>query len=292
MSNHLTFSTDKIDVCINNYEVYTFNYKGWNISDNYIHNEKDPTRSHYEIILTSHNIVDEEDLYHSRNIGQGIIELITHLIPICGLPSLKAPKYKDFSDDISIFDFKSSPQGWRSNYYDILQQIKTDGGTKLFVNIDFLGICRCSITEKSPLKEICYLIEKFASVNEEVKYLIFLLNSILNSSDINMFMLIGKALEIIDAMYPYKRNHGKKDKRIEVYFPELSDIFHSISIKDLIKLSNNRKEIRHYIKNKDMIMSHESLSKEGRISFFNCSTSLILNVIRDKYGLPHINCYK
>ena len=53
-------------------------------------------------------------------------------------------------------------------------------------------------------------------------------------------------------------------------------------------LCNNRKETRHYIKDKIRLIPHESLSKEEGLLLFKFSTNLIMNVIRDKLELPHI----
>jgi len=93
-----------------------------------------------------------------------------------------------------------------------------------------------------------------------------------------------KALEIINAMYPMET---RTDKRIEEYFPELSSVFNGYTINDLINLSNNRKEARHFIKDKTKILSHESLNKKERILMYRCANCLLTNVIREKFGLSH-----
>ena len=79
----------------------------------------------------------------------------------------------------------------------------------------------------------------------------------------------------------------KTDRRIIQYFPELSNVFGSYTIKDLIYLSNYRKETRHYIKDKTKVISHDSLNKEERILMYRCSTCLLTNAIREKLGLSH-----
>lgn len=286
MRYSLSYTTDFIDVCINNYEKYEFNFAGWIVSDRYEHFEKNPRWSRYKISITSNDIFNEETLNDFSIKAQGILDLITPLLPVCGLPPLNSPKYVDFLKDQSIFDFKSSPQGWNSDYKEVLDQIKKDKGTKTFFNIEFMGVSRYSTIEDSPLMDLEFMLKNYYNLDEEVKFLIFLHYTIQTSADINIFMLIGKALEIVNALYPYNRNFGKEDNRIEESFPELSRLFGNVTIKDLISLSNNRKETRHYI-NKGDNKPHESLSSEERKTLYKCSIYLLMNVIRGKYGLPH-----
>lgn len=285
MSHQLTFTTDPIDVCINNYEPYSFNYDGWTVSDKYFHNKKNNRGSYYKIVITSPSFFNEEMLNNYVIIGQDIINLITPLIPVCGIPSLNYPKFKDFLKDQIIIDPKSSPQGWSSDYNDVLEQIKDEKGEKMHVSYEFMGICRFSTIDYTPLKDLHLMLDKYDTLPENVRFLIFLNYSILTSDNFNVFMLIGKALEIINAMYPFKHNHGKEDKRIEEYYPELLNVFNGITIRNLINLSNSRKETRHYIKDKNQLTSHDSLSSEERKDLFRCSTYLMLNVIRNNFGL-------
>lgn len=285
MSINLTFTTDTMDVCIKNYEPYSFEYNGWIVSDHYVYNEINPRGSYYSIIVSSqHSIFNEEDLNEDRYLGQGVLDLITSLIPICGLPPLNNPKYNDFLDSTFIFDYRSEPQGWKTNYHEIEHLFEAEKQSKMKVSIKYIGVFKYSIIEKSPLKELEFMMNNYMSIQDDTKFLVFLNNSILMSDDINVFMLIGKALEIINAMYPYDNRHGKDDKRIIELFPELIDVFQGITIKELMSFSNNRKETRHFV-NKRSKQPHDSLSSEERIQLFKCTTSLIINVVREKFGL-------
>ena len=285
MTNHyLSFSTDSMDVCINNYEPYRFNHNGWTVSDNYVHNEKNTRWSQYSIIVTKPNIINENQLYDYRMEGQEIVDLVTSLIPLCGLPPLNGPKYQDFANDSSIFDYKSSPIGWRTNFNEMREMFEAAKLPQIKVSFTFMGISRYSVIDKSPLEELELMMREYRNAQDEIKFLLYLYNSILAATNYNVYMLIGKALEIINAMCPMEE---RKDRRIEVYFPELSSVFSDYTIKELINLSNNRKEARHYIKDKTNIISHESLNKKERIMMYRCSTCLLLNVIREKLGLSH-----
>lgn len=284
MSHQLTFTTDSIDVCINNYEPYSFEYDGWTVSDKYVHNDKNNRGSYYNIVITSPSFYKEEMLNNYVIIGQDIINLITPLIPVCGIPSLNYPKFRNFLKDQNIIDPKSSPQGWSSDYNNVLEQIKAEKGETIHVSYEFMGICRFSTIKNTPLKDLHLMLDKYDNLPEDVRFLLFLNYSILTSDNFNVFMLIGKALEIINAMYPFQHNHGKPDKRIEEYFPELIDTFQGITIKNLMDLSNNRQETRHFL-DKKKHLPHECLTRDERINLYRCSTCLMLNVLRVKFGL-------
>lgn len=284
-NHHLSFSSDSINVRIKNYEPYRFNHNGWTVSDNYIHDEKKLLWPNYSIIAISPSIRNEEELYDYRNEGQIIVDMVTSLIPLCGLPSLNSPKYQDFEKDIFLCDYKNSPMGWRTNYNEMKNEFEAISQQHIKARISALEIFRYSNIEKSPLEEMELMMNKYKDISVTIKYLLYLYNSILCATSLNVYMLIGKALEIINALYP---KNSRKDKRIERYFPKLSNVFNDYTIEYLIYLSNNRKETRHYVKDKTNVISHDSLNKKERIMMYKCSTCLLLNVIREKFGLPHL----
>ena len=286
MNNKLVYTSDSMNVFIKNYVEYKFMYYNWIVSDKYVFNEKSPRHSKYTILVTSQIIKDEQELCNYASNGREIANKITSFIPLCGLPSLISKGNHDFLTNSSIIVFESAPYGWKTNYREIRKELTTSHNNEIYMEIDCLGVTGYSILDNSPMKELQIIMRKYKEIREEVKYLIFLNDSILSSTNSNIFMLMGKALEIINAMYPLET---KKDRRIEEHFPEVSNIFNGYTIKDLFNLSNNRKETRHYIKDKAQIVSHESLNEEERIMMYKCTTCLLLNVIRDKLGLPHVS---
>ncbi len=285
MTADLIFTSAPIEVRITNYVKHTFRYNDWVISDKYVPHEGHPSLCKYSIIVTKNGIVDEEMLYKFRTEGQDVINLITSLIPFCKLPSLNRSKYLDFENNISLIDYKIPPKGWKTNYIEIKEKFEAVKNSILKVTISSLGLCKHHTIEDSPLEELELMMKRYDSVPENVKYLIYLNYSILTTTSLNVYMLIGKALEIIDAMYP--KGRGKEDNRIAKLFPELKDVFHNYTIGDLMGLSNFRKETRHYIENKTNLTPHPSLNKEERKKMFRCATCLLLNVIREKFGLSH-----
>lgn len=287
MENVLSFKTKTVYACIDKYEKYSFNYQGWTVSDNYVLNEKSPRHSQYSICITSPSISNEDELNSYSLQGRKIAEIITELIPISGLPSLDPPKYKSFCNNRVFVAYKSAPNGWSSNYSTILSSLNRESDNNCHLDIKVEGFIQYSLLEQTPLHEIQHMLEHYDGVKESIKFLLFLNNSILSANDINVFMLIGKALEMINDIYPYKNHQGSKDRRIEQYFPELQDVFKDTTIKKLLDWSNNRKETRHYNDNKNGKDPHDSLSSNERKTLYRCSTSLIVNVIRHAFKLPH-----
>ena len=288
MNNNLVYTSEPMDVLIENYMEYKYTYHNWIVSDNYVFNEKMPRHSHYSIIVTSPFVDNEHELYKYDSFGRVLVDRITSLIPLCGLPSLISKGTHDFLTNRSIIVYTNSPKGWKTNYNKIRTELVKPNVSGLTIGNITAEVKGYAIIDDTPLKELEVMINNYDSINEGVKYLMFLNNCILSYADSNIFMLMGKALEIIDAMYPLKT---KKDKRIDNSFPELANVFNGYTIKDLFNLSNNRKETRHYIKDKAKVISHESLNEEERIMMYKCTTCLIINVLRDQFGLPR-PCYE
>lgn len=285
MEKRLSFISDSMDVEIKNYIECTFEYDKWIVSDIYKLNEKKPHLSQYSIVVSSPVIGTEGEMNDYRSKGEKVVKRITHFIPICGLPSLNSPKYTSFFSDVSIVDYQKPPKGWKTNYNELKEIFIAPQKSKFTFTVSVEGYKRYSIIDSSPLDDLNVIMNNYDTIGEEVKFLIFLNNAILTSTDSNVYMLIGKALEIINAIYPIK---GRKDNRIKDCFPELENVYEGHTIKDLMGLCNNRKETRHYIKDKIRLIPHESLSKEEGLLLFKFSTNLIMNVIRDKLELPHI----
>ena len=289
MENKLDFRTKPMYVCIDKYKAYSFDYNGWIIFDDYVVNERSPRHSRYSICITSPSITNTDELNDYSLQGQKIANMVTELIPICGLPSLNSSLFVSFYSNLEIADYKSSPRGWSSNYKSILSSLETDNGKKNKLTVTMEGFIHTSMLEQSPLYDIQLMMEHYDDAEDPIKFLLFLNKCILSANDINVYLLIGKAIEIINALYPYKKHQKSKDRRIEKHFPELLDAFQDVTIEKLLSWSNNRKETRHYNDNKNENLPHEPLSKEERIALYRCSNSLIINVIRNSFGLPHLS---
>ncbi len=288
MENQLLFRTKPLYVCIDKYEKYSFTYQGWNVSDNYVLNVNSPRHSQYSICITSPIIANQEELAHYSFQGQKIADIITKLIPISGLTSLNSPKFKNFYYNQALVDYKYAPDGWESNYNSVQTSLNREYNDKMHVDITSQGFVHTSMLEQSPLLDIQHMLEHYDEVEEQIKFMLFLNDSILSANDLNVFMLIGKALEIIYQIGTYSEPKWKKDKPIKNYFPELAEILQEITFSNLLEWSNFRKESRHYVNKKGSknIEAHVPLTKNERINLFRCTSCLNINVIRDAFKLP------
>lgn len=291
MVNKLSFKTKPVYVCIDKYEKHSFNYQGWTISDNYVLNESSPRHSQYSITITSPNISTEDELNNCSLQGQKIADLITELIPISGLPSLNSPKYISFCNNQKFVAYKSAPNGWSTNYATAQSILNREKDNEISLDVTSEGFIHPAILDQSPLHDIQHMLEQYDDVEEPIKYLLFLNNSILSANDINIYMLIGKALEIAFAIGLHNTPKWKEERPIKNCYPEFTEIFQDITFGNLFNWSNHRKESRHYIKDKSNIESHISLTDEERINFYRCSVNLITIVVRDAFRLTRYPFY-
>lgn len=281
---NLKFVSDYLEVEIKNYSDCKFEYDKWIISDKYVFNENNLRFSQYAIVAASPSISSEKELNDYRWRGEKVIKRITDLIPVCGLPALNFPKEGNCFNAKSIVLYSEPPKGWKMNYDEINKEFQVPNKKDISIDVS-VEFCRYSIIDNSPLDDLKVMMNNYDSIGEEIEFLVFLNNAILTSTDSNVYMLVGKALEIVDAIYPLK---GNKDNRINNYFPELKDLYEGHTIKELMGLSNTRKESRHFVKNKARLIPHDSLSNEEGELLLKLSTNLIINVIREKFGLSHI----
>ena len=100
------------------------------------------------------------------------------------------------------------------------------------------------------------------------------------------YMLLSKALEIVNALHPLEK---RKDERIRNLFPELAVRFDGITLKDLMNLSNNRKETRHYVDKLDRTQSHQAMTEDELKLYYSMSNNLCLNVLRRSLGLSVVD---
>lgn len=281
---NLKFVSDYLEVEIKNYSDCKFEYDKWIITDKYVFNENNLRFSQYAIVAASPSISSEKELNDYRWRGEKVIKRITDLIPVCGLPALNFPKEGNCFNAKSIVLYSEPPKGWKMNYDEINKEFQVPNKKDISIDVS-VEFCRYSIIDNSPLDDLKVMMNNYDSIGEEIEFLVFLNNAILTSTDSNVYMLVGKALEIVDAIYPLK---GNKDNRINNYFPELKDLYEGHTIKELMGLSNTRKESRHFVKNKARLIPHDSLSNEEGELLLKLSTNLIINVIREKFGLSHI----
>lgn len=277
----LIYTSNPLSLVIANYEPMSFEYNGWIVSDEYACNEKYPIDSEYRIVISSQDIESKEELRETASQGRYVTELITKMLPYVTFVSLNEPLHTNLSRTRFIINTTKPLSGWNNNYEEIETELGKNDDNPLMVKVTLMPTTHWVRMHKSPMEELKIVLENYNSLSDSYKFLIFLHNAIKESEDINRYMLIGKALEIVNAIYPYQR--GRQDRRIQENHPELLPFFEGTTLEDLIGLSNSRQESRHYMRNlKD---SHPRLTEEEREKLYLCSVLLITNIIRKVCGL-------
>ena len=277
----LIYTSNPLSLVIANYVPMSFEYNGWIVSDEYAYNEKYPIDSEYRIVISSQDIESKEELRETASQGREVTELITKMLPYVAFVSLNEPLHTNTSRTRYIISTTKPLNGWNNNYEEIETELDKNDDNPLRVKCSLMATIHWVRVPKSPMEELKIVLENYDSLSDSYKFLIFLHNAIKESEDINRYMLIGKALEIVNAIYPYQS--GRPDRRIQENHPELLPFFEGTTLKDLIGLSNSRQESRHYMRNlKD---SHPRLTEEEREKLYLCSVLLITNIIRKVCGL-------
>lgn len=279
----LVYTSNPLCLVIEHYEPMSFDYNGWNVSDEYDYNEKYPIDSEYRIVISSQDIESKDELRETASQGRDVTELITKMLPYVTFVSLNEPQHTNLSRTRFIISTTKPLNGWNNNYEEIETELDKNDDNPLKVKVTLMPTTHWVRMHKSPMEELKIVLENYNELSDTYRFLIFLHNSIVKSEDNNRYMLIGKALEIVNTIYPYERHRGKDDDRIERFHPELAPIFGKITLKDLIDWSNYRQETRHYMRNlKD---SHPRLTEEEREKLYMCSVELITNIVRKQFGL-------
>ncbi len=277
--NKLKYTSPELTLIINHYSPYRFEYKDWIIYDSY--NNECQNLPEYIIIVESKTLNNQEDLCEKNLEGFELIKVISQLMPFCTYNSFGR---SDMFDRLFLQESINSTipaYGWKSNYQEVYIDMQE---TKLKGILTFGGYIIKTKVNKNPLLDLERMLVNYTSLDDNKLFLIFLLNSALESTNLNRYLILGKALEIVDAMYPYKNS---KDDRLNAINPLLNEIFKGKTIKDLRGLSNTRKETRHYIGDKINILPHQEMTEDEKILYYNCIFNLIVCIIRQSLSLEY-----
>lgn len=279
----LILKSNSLDLRIETYEQITFKHGNFVYYDTYMQPELNRINGKYVIY------VETPDINVARDLNRISIELNVHVEMI-----MVFFKYITgtcpFSAAAESFDMRRKrficanrcPDGWSSNY-DEVEEILNDNPSKIRVKL-MQGVRYAHISE-SPLKELKMMLEKYDSINPNIKYLMRLNYEADLASDNTRCLVYGKVLEIINALHPFR---GKNDNRIQEYYPELKDIFGSITIRDLMGLANKRADTRHYVLEKRDVKAHPFLTYEELGIYSPLIDNLAINEVRSHFGLPMV----
>lgn len=193
--------------------------------------------------------------------------------------SLNSPHNQIFHKRVRAVDFRELPKGWEANIAEIdTFLMETLSSFARAVPIPINGNMKTSI-----LDELYIALNNYDSLDEEIKDLIAVHNSAVESDERACYLIMGKLVDMINWLYPL--NH-RIDRRIKEIFPELIPFFGDTTIKDLMGIANSRKETRHY--NASPQLPHPTLTNQEAELYFQRIDILALDIVRIRLGLPKI----
>lgn len=283
MNNILIVKSKPILLDLDNYIEGKSTIKGYLIKDNYSFPKTKIDHGQYQIIVESPIIRDDSDFSRHLDAIKEIVRRFTILSKcIIGEAFNTSPWDMDiFTKRIELIG--DMPLGWESNYDLVRKELDKKKRLTVHIEVEPNHYCRLSA---SPFNDYLTSFKAFSHLKTIERDLLQLLNDADLVSTTGRYMLLSKALEMVNAMYPLTKH---KDDRIQTILPELSEQFKGITLKQLMGLANTRRETRHYVDKSSESLSHQAMSEEERKLFYLMTNQLCLNIIRRSLGLGLVN---
>ena len=283
MNNILIAKSKPILLDLDNYIEGKSTIKGYLIKDTYSFPKTKIDHGQYQIIVESPIIRDDSDFSRHLNAIKGIVQRLTILSKcIIGEAFNTSPWDMDiFTKRIELIG--EMPLGWESNYDLVRKELDKKKRLTVHIEVEPNHYCRLSA---SPFNDYLTAFKAFSHLKTIERDLLQILNDADLVSTTGRYMLLSKALEMVNAMYPLTKH---KDDRIQTILPELSEQFKGITLKQLMGLANTRRETRHYVDKSSESLSHQAMSEEERKLFYLMTNQLCLNIIRRSLGLGLVN---
>lgn len=277
----LIYKSQAFPITIEKYISSSFVYDQWTISDDY---KKVAIGNEYQILVsTLADIQDHNDLTVLAVQTSSFVERLTMLLKYVIGMSLNSPHKQLTYRSMRGIDIREIPKGWTANINEVNNYLK--GAQSSHISV-FVFPNNGDMTF-SALAELQTALNNYNSLDEEIKDLIALHNSAVESDERSCFLIMSKVIDMINYLYPPCKSSPHNDKRILEYFPELQPFFIDTSIRDLMGVANGRKETRHY-ENKKTGAPHHSISGHEAEQFYQRIDVLALSIVRKKLGLPPI----
>lgn len=278
----LIYKSQGFPITIEKYIPSSFDCDQWVIPDEYT---KVAIGNEYRIVVTSLvDIIDHHDLTFLSVQTSAFIEKLTMLLKYAVGMSLNSPHKQLTYRCTRGIDIREIPKGWSANIDErdtfLMETRSSHISITVFPNNADMAT--------SALSELQTALNNYDALNEEIKDLIALHNSAVESDERSCFLIMSKVLDMINFLYPPSKSHPHNDKRISQYFPELQPIFIDTTIRDLFEIANRRKETRHY-EDKKTQTPHNSIKGHEAEQFFQRVDVLAMSVVRRKLGLPPLN---
>ena len=278
----LIYKSQSFPVTIENYIPSSFDYDQWVISDEY---SKVAIGNEYRIVVTSlADIRDHNDLTLRAVQTSAFIEKLTMLLKYAVGMSLNSPHKQLTYRCTRGIDIREIPNGWSANIDEIDSFLMETRPSHISITV----FPNNANMPTSALPELQIALNNYDVLDEEIKDLIALHNSAVESDERSCFMIMSKVLDMINFLYPPSKSHPHNDKRISQYFLELQPFFIDTTIRNLFEIANQRKETRHY-ENQKTRTPHKSIKGHEAERFFQRVDVLALSVVRNRLGLPPLN---
>lgn len=278
----LIYKSQGFPITIEKYIPTSFDYDQWVISDEYT---KVAIGNEYRIIVTSLvDIIDHNDLTLLSVQTSAFIEKLTMLLKYAVGMSLNSPHKQLTYRCTRGMDIREIPKGWSANIDEIDTFLMETQSSHVSITV----FPNNAVMYSSALSELQIALNNYDALDEEIKDLIALHNSAVESDERSCFLIMSKVLDMINFLYPPSKSHPHNDKRISLYFPELKPFFIDTTIRDLFEIANGRKETRHY-EDKKTQTPHNSIKGHEAEQFFQRVDVLAMSVVRRKLGLPPLN---
>ncbi len=283
MNNILVAKSKPILLDLENYSEGKSTLKGYLIKDTYSSPKTKVDHGQYRIYVESPIIRDDSDFSRHLNAIKGIVRRLTILSKcIIGEAFNTSPWDMDlFTKRIELIG--QMPLGWESNYDLVRKELDKKKRLTVHIEVEPNHYCRLSA---SPFNDYITAFKAFPYLKTIERYLLQLMNDADLVSSTGRYMLLSKALEMVNAMYPLTK---RKDERLQTILPELGGYFNGVTLKTLMDIANNRRETRHYVDKSSESLSHQAMSEEERKLFYLMTNQICLNIIRRSLGLGLVN---
>lgn len=283
MNNNLVAKSKPILLDLDNYEEGTSIINGYLIKDSYSIPKIKHEHGQYRLIIESPIISDESDLVNYMHSTKEIAQQLTILSKCVIGEALNISPWEFMSFTRKIETIGQMPPGWESNYDPIQKEFDKK---KQFTACLVGEPIHYYMLPKSPFNDFITAFKAFPRLKRIEKDLLQILNDADLVSFTGRYMLLGKAIEMVDSMFPFTNG---EDDRIQTILPELSEQFKGVTIKKLRGLANTRRETRHYVQQSNKSLSHPTMSVEERKLFYSMTNQLCLNILRRSLGLGLVN---
>lgn len=274
---HLVYKSKPLPIHIDEYANSSFEYDKWIISDDY---KVLKYNSEYRIIIsTKEPIKDYNDFTFKCVLTSNFVEKLTMLLKYAIGVSLNSPHNQISHKRMRVIDHREIPKGWEAN----IAAVDTHLMETLSAFARAVTIPTNGHMTTSALPELHLALNNYDYLDKEIKDLIAVHNSAVESDERACYLIMGKVIDMINWLYPL--NH-RTDRRIKDLFPELLPFFGATTIKDLLGIANTRKETRHY--DASSKSPHPALTDQEAELYFQRIDVLALDIVRIKLGLSPI----